>query len=468
MTRPRALLISANTETVPTPVYPTALAYLSGAAREAGWEPLQYDLAIDGLQGLCRSIQDAGPSLVALSIRNIDNTDSASRKAYGGDYAALARAIRAATDAPLIIGGAGVSIFPEKMLELTGADYAVVGAGEGPFRDILERVAGTAEPLAQLPSVIAPTHSSPAAAFLPPLHDERLVKHYWKTAGVIGIQTKRGCPRHCSYCTYPLIEGREVAFRDPGAVVDELEQLVGDHGVNYFFFVDSVFNLDADHETEVAHEILRRGLDISWGALFSPMGLTADYLEIMKRSGLTHVELGADSFCDAMLESYRKGFSAGEAVDAALACLRLGIHCAVYLIFGGRGETPSTITATAERASQLEQAVFFPFAGLRVYPGTDIHEHACRSGLIEPGEDCFEPRFFFEKGLDAAVIWGTLENTLGNQGNWVLPQNYSKYRPAISLLRQLGHKGPLWEHVVAANARRLPRECAVDGEAARG
>ncbi len=135
---------------------------------------------------------------------------------------------------------------------------------------------------------------------------------------------------------------------------------------------------------------------------------------------------------------------------------------------GGRGETPSTITATAERASQLEQAVFFPFAGLRVYPGTDIHDDARRNGLIQPGEDCFEPRFFFEKGLDAAVIWRTLENALRDPGNWVLPQNYSKYQPVLSLLRQLGHKGPLWEHVVAGKARPLPRECTVDGEAARG
>ena len=448
MEKQKVLLVSANTEGVPAPVYPLALACLAGAARRAGCEPLQFDFQLSGAENLPAFIREHKPSLVGVSIRNIDTSDSYAPRSYVTDHARAMAMVRESTKAPVVIGGSGFSIFPERIMEALGADWGIVGAGEEAFSRILAAAARGEEPLSGSGRIIA-GEKGDQAAFAPPCHDPEIVRHYWKVGGMIGVQTKRGCPRRCTYCTYPLIEGNQVRFKEPAAVVDEIEQLVRDHSVRYFFLVDSVFNLCRQHDEEIAGEIVKRGLDISWGAFFSPVGLDSDYLSVLKGSGLTHVELGADSLCETMLESYRKDFTPDEALDAAMACEREGINCAIYLIFGGPGETPSTLGETLRRARALRGAVFFPFAGVRIYPGTELFTSAREKGIVADDDDCFEPRYYFEDGLDGKKIWTIIEANVERRRNWILPKDFAGYEPVQSALRQLGHKGPLWEYVAA-------------------
>ena len=104
---------------------------------------------------------------------------------------------------------------------------------------------------------------------------------------------------------------------DPEILADQVERVAKEHGVTYFFIVDSVFNISAANEIAFADALRRRSLDVSWGAFFSPGRLTRGYLQALKSSGLTHIEFGTDSLSDVMLDSYRKGFSVAEAMHAA-------------------------------------------------------------------------------------------------------------------------------------------------------
>ena len=51
-----------------------------------------------------------------------------------------------------------------------------------------------------------------------------------------------GCPYHCCYCTYPVLEGPHYRPREPEAVIADMERLWQDQGVDTVFFTDSVFN----------------------------------------------------------------------------------------------------------------------------------------------------------------------------------------------------------------------------------
>jgi radical SAM superfamily enzyme YgiQ (UPF0313 family) len=444
--RPKILLVSANTETIPAPVYPAALPILAAAASEAGWDSTQFDANLHGLDSLPESIAAERPDAVGVSIRNIDNTDSTDAASYLDSHIRTTSLIRRRTGAPLIVGGSGFSIFPDEIMRLTGADYGVRGAGASALAGLLsDLAAGIDVPR----GLIAPTPAAAGNAFVAPLHDGDMVLHYYETGGMIGIQSKIGCPRQCSYCTYPLIEGRSVVCRDPGAIVDEMEHLAGDLGVRYFFFVDSAFNISREHEEETARLIEKRGLDVSWGAFFTPRGLSREYLHTLKRGGLTHVELGVDSLSDAMLASYRKGFSAAEAVEACRACGEEGVHCAAYLIFGGRGETKETVHETLRAAEALDSTVFFPFTGVRIYPGTRLFEEAVADGVVERDADFIEPRFYFARSFKEDRCWEVVRSRVAGKRNWILPEDYSGFAPLVAYLRRMGRKGPLWENLLS-------------------
>jgi radical SAM superfamily enzyme YgiQ (UPF0313 family) len=227
-----------------------------------------------------------------------------------------------------------------------------------------------------------------------------------------------------------------------------MERTMAQWGVRYFFIVDSVFNLCSERERGFAEEICRRSLSLSWGAFFMPCGMDRGYLETLKRSGLKHVEFGTDSLCDAMLESYEKGFSVSEVLRTSSLCTEVGLSCAHYLIFGGPGEAASTVRETVRNARHLRHTVFVPFAGVRIYPGTAIYSIARMEGMVTNEDECFSPVFYFSQGLDGGEIWKLVGSEVDDSQRWLIPPRYAEPAPTMRRLRQRGLKGPLWECLI--------------------
>jgi radical SAM superfamily enzyme YgiQ (UPF0313 family) len=450
----RLLLISANLETFPAPVYPQALARLAAAAAAAGHTVRQYDLLAHGSEALPGVLAEFRPELVGVSIRNVDNAESGTARSYVDGYVRLAEEIRRHSAAPLVLGGSGFGLFPEQLRGLLGADFGVVGAGERPLCRLLAALDGGAGP-AGLPRLIGPEERGGSSAAAPDpqmagaLHDPAIVGHYLRNGGMFGIQTKRGCPRRCSYCTYPQIDGQTVAWGDPAGLAEEMARMHREWGIAYFFMADSVFNLCPERELAFAEELRRRRLPVSWGAFFVPAGMDRDYAQALGAAGLKHAEFGTDALCDQMLAAYGKGFSVEEAVRTSELFAAAGVACAHYLLFGGPGETEATVRRTMANARRLERSAFLPFAGVRVYPGTGIFAAARREGLVRDEADCLRPVFYLAAGLDAPGIWKIVEEAGGSARQWVLPSKYAELAPQMKHLRKLGVTGPLWEYLVA-------------------
>jgi radical SAM superfamily enzyme YgiQ (UPF0313 family) len=265
---------------------------------------------------------------------------------------------------------------------------------------------------------------------------------------MIGIQSKRGCPYDCSYCTYPLIDGVKVQYADPEVLADEMEQLYREFGVNYFFIVDSIFNIAPMREAAFAEELIRRDLPISWGAFFSPKTMDNEYLATCKRSGLSHMEFGTDSLAEGMLESYHKKFGVDEVIDVSNRCSEMGLYAAHYLIFGGPGETVESLTESIRNAGKIKQSIFFPFAGVRVYPRTEVYETTREEGLVESEEQCLQPIFYLAADFTPESIWEQLHHETESISRWVLPHKYASLQPFMQQLRLQGKKGPLWEFLI--------------------
>ena len=460
MSKLTVLIISANSETFPMPVSPLALPRLAGMIERAGHAARQYDVLVHGAESLPRVLQETRPDVVALSVRNVDNIDVEAPRTYIDDNRELITMVRKLSKAPIVLGGSGFSLFPRQIMHLLEPDFGVVGPGEDAFRALLDALSN-GRTVEEIPNLITgdtlqgtrPGHElSPVFASDGTIgegkHDPEMVRHYWREGGMIGLQTKRGCPRRCSYCTYPLIDGRTLHYAEPQASADEMERLFRDYGVRYFFVVDSVFNLNAEHELAFAEELCRRGLPLNWGAFFAPTGADGAYWHTLKRSGLTHVELGTDSLSDTMLASYQKGFTVDEAMRTTATCADVGLFCAHYIIFGGPGETPDTIRETVANAERLPRCVLFPFAGVRVYPRTSVYADAMRQGRITEEDDCLAPTFYFAEGLDARRAWEILNEGTCHNHEWVMPSRYPTLERMMRHLRRQGTKGPLWEFLL--------------------
>ena len=453
---PRILLVNLNRYAQPYAVYPLGLAYLCGALRNQGFETKIWD-ALFPAGSLEECITAYKPDYVGLSLRNIDNVQCHSPKSFIHDLLDNCRRIRASTTAPLILGGSGFSVFPKELFELTQVDYGIEGEGE----DMLSRLVNALQAKRDFDGITGlvyrnpdgsvrhiPRNPSDAVFCSEPYHDAALLQSYIGHGSLPGVQTQRGCPLKCTYCTYPVIEGKRSRYRTGAEVVAELRRLV-DLGVKYTFIVDSVFNTRPDHVRDVCSEMIKANLGIEWECFLRPSRLiTRDVMELMRDAGLRHVEFGSDSFSDPVLKRYGKSFNYQEIEGVSQLAHDLKMNYSHFLILGGPGETAETLEETITRAGTLGGAYYFATIGMRIYPGTPLWREIAPETKGETAADYLvEPRFYLSPGFTVDTLYKRLDAVRSKSNNWIIGDPPPDFLVTVEKLRRRGVRGPMWEYV---------------------
>jgi radical SAM superfamily enzyme YgiQ (UPF0313 family) len=281
------------------------------------------------------------------------------------------------------LGGSGFTIFPVEFMQALDADYGIVGEGErlSLLLDALEKKTD----ITNIPGVV--TKEKTDIVYEP--YDGVINRHfdpvnphtnfYLAYGGMLNLQTKRGCPFHCSYCTYPHIEGGRMRLYEPREVARNARALQ-DAGAKYIFITDSAFNASYDHSSQVAKAFIEARVSIPWGGFFVPTVPPAVYFKRLAEAGLTHVEFGTESLSGAVLKNLHKPFQSEDVFVAHQEALDAGMHVAHYFLLGGPGENQETLQTTLTGIDNLSQAVFFFFCGVRIYPHTALYDVAVHEG----------------------------------------------------------------------------------------
>jgi radical SAM superfamily enzyme YgiQ (UPF0313 family) len=453
----RILLISPNTEMLPDPVFPLGLAFLSGALEQSSHQHEILDLCFtkDYGEALDQSVADLAPEIIGLSLRNVDNVAYPNTHSYLPFYRQVVSHLRKITSVPIVLGGSGFSLMPDLMLENLQADCGIVGEAEVTlirFLDHLERgrvadqLAGVISASSGRVSHLIPPERFPSEDFLMPWRDKLANEEYLRFGGMGNVQTKRGCGFSCVYCTYPLIEGREVRLRPPKKVGEEIQQL-SDQGVDTFFIVDNVFNFPPHHAKSICREIVQRNLQVSWSCYLHPQFVTESLLLLMKEAGCTGVEFGTDAGSDRLLKLLGKSFNTKEVRRASELCHKVGLSFCHSLVFGGPGESRETIRDTLALMGEVSPTAVIAMVGIRLFPGTRLAEYASSEDLIITDKTMLEPAFYLTESVRPFVL-DLLYKHAEENSNWILPgSNVNIDRRIQEKLRRFGLKGPLWEHM---------------------
>jgi radical SAM superfamily enzyme YgiQ (UPF0313 family) len=451
----RILFVSVNRESVPYPVAPLGVAYVAGAARSAGHEVRLLDLCFSERveTDIAGAIHELAPELIGISVRNVDNLTYPSAVSYLDEISAAVNGLRRYSQAPLVAGGPGFSIFPERLLAALDLEYGVVGEGEETFC-ALARYLEERREVPELPNLIrrggsARRMTRKLGSFAGngwPARDLLDNARYLALGGMANVQTKRGCPFDCAYCTYPQIDGPSLRLRPPANVADELASMVEQAQVDEVFFVDDIFNWPHDHAVGICEEIMARRLPVGWTCFATPVGMTLQLARAMKRAGCRGVEFGADAASPSILRALAKPFPQEDIRAAARACHQAGLPAAYYLIFGGPGETADTVAETCDLIDDLKPQAVLAFIGIRIYPNTPLHRIAVSEGIITAEDDLLHPRFYISPRIDEAALTAAVGSHAKGRTNWVVPALGIRSDPALlALLRRSGHRGPLWD-----------------------
>ncbi len=447
----KILLISANTLKAPYPVYPLGLDYIAGALG-SGYNVKIADMNEFGSpSALGALVRDFSPDFAGVSIRNIDNTDTISSRDFLDEYKSLVQQIRENSKAGIILGGSGFTIFPREFMHALDADYGIAGEGEK-LPLLLQALANNAD-VQSLPGVVTKETAriiyEPWGNKIQRRFDQESspAKFYLANGGMLNLQTKRGCPYRCSYCTYPHIEGSKMRMFPAEEIAHDARKLQ-DAGAKYIFITDSAFNASYDHSLEVANAFIKAGISIPWGGFFAPTVPSPDYFQILADAGLSHVEFGTESLSATMLSNFQKPFVVGNVFEAHRLALKAGLYIAHYFLLGGPGENRQTLRETLDNAEQLKKSVFFFFCGIRIYPHTALYDIALQEGQITADQNILQPVFYRSPYITDREIMQTVEEHAGGRFNWIVGSGENKATRVLPRLYERGFSGPLWEHLI--------------------
>jgi radical SAM superfamily enzyme YgiQ (UPF0313 family) len=321
----------------------------------------------------------------------------------------LASRIKQAHPSTVVIyGGPHASFTADDTLTYVPAvDVVVHGEGEatvlelaawraaGGRREELARVAGISyrdgagvrHTAARAPLVDLDALGTPARELVPRARYGMKMEFLGGLAGA-SVMTARGCPIGCSFCSASAMFGPSYRTRSAAAVVDEVEGLMRDYGVEGIKIFDSTFTLSRRHVEAFCAELDRRGLRFPWECEIRVGSVDKPLLARMREAGCYYVDVGVESGSQRVLdECVGKRIRVADAEATLRWCRDLGLLTKVFFTLGHPGETFAEAKATNRFIWRNRRYIRLAgyHAGVKVYPGTEVERFTRARGLLPPG-----------------------------------------------------------------------------------
>ena len=427
----KVLIVASNREKIPIPVAPIGACHIASVLAAAGHEVEFIDLMWERkpLAALERCLNSTAPELVALSLRNLDNTSWMNQRWYLDDARALVAVVRRVCAAPVLVGGPAVGVLPGPVTAYIDADWGIWGDGERSATDFVAALEAGANP-SDVAGVVTPDRSGAGQHRVNPQYrvqdmgeipSHRMwewldFRPYLRHAAPLQVQSRRGCAFECSYCNYPLIEGGRYRRKPPAQVAQEIAVMHEQLPSAAIEFVDNTFNVPLRYCLELLDEVIALDLDlVLHTAGFNPKATSTELMHKMDRAGFAQVMITPEVAHEGMLLNLQKGFTMAHLRRAVehrrwLSTQASKMEWMWVFLLGGPGETQESIGETFRfiREEVPPRDPVFVQVGLRVYPGTPLQQQVVAEGGLRASDELLEPFHYVSPALQPMWIYDTL------------------------------------------------------------
>ena len=338
---------------------PAWVAYLAGALKTAGFDDVHF---IDAMTNNISN--DSLHQQLAQLQPDVVGTTSITPSIYVAEEV-LKIAQSAAPNALRILGGVHATFMYRQVLsEAPWIDVIVRGEGEEILTALMRAVQAGDWPenrhkikgLAYIDGgEIVATPAAPTVKELDAITPDWSLLEWEKYIYVplnrrVAIPSMaRGCPFTCSFCSQWKF-WRDYRVRDPKKVVDEIEDLVENHGVGFFILADEEPTINRRKFIEFCNELIARNLPdrVQWGinTRVTDIMRDKDLLGLYRKAGLVHVSLGTEAAAQLKLDQFNKETTVAQNKEAIRLLREADIFTEAQFIVGLDNETPETLEET--------------------------------------------------------------------------------------------------------------------------
>jgi radical SAM superfamily enzyme YgiQ (UPF0313 family) len=209
----------------------------------------------------------------------------------------------------------------------------------------------------------------------------------WGTFYVVPVETGRGCPYGCEFCTVTGFFGDSIRFRTNESVVEELlrlkERARKERGQVAVFFIDDNLAINVKRTKSLLRDIIEAQAQVPWVAQISANLLRDEELvDLIAESGGKWIFIGMESIDPANMVDVNKNFSKPSEYGVVLKRLaQRNIYAITSFIFGMDNDTPGVAERTVTEIESWPPGLPV-FGQLTPFPATPLYERLEKAGRL--------------------------------------------------------------------------------------
>ena len=396
--------------------HPLGIMYIAAVLEEEGHDVKIIDPGInDSIEKIASATLKEEPDMIGITAVTLQ---------FGKAYD-IAKEIKKNSEIPILIGGMHATVKPMDTAKYDCFDYVIVGEGEETTLELFKAIkegkelknikgliykknkkvmyAGPSQLIKDIDKLPIPArHLLPEEAYFAPPK----IRAFWskRTANVM---IARGCPFRCIFCSSHLIFGRDVRFRSPEKVIQEIKLLREKYNIDSLKFDDDTFTSSHEWTRKFCKLLKKMKKDLNWNNLkwvcqTRVNSVNPEILKEMKEAGCTEIDFGVESGSPRMLNILKKGITVPQIITAFDAAKKAGILRGATFIVGIPGEKEEDFILTEKLIKRIKADfadVFFAVP----FPGTVLAELAKKSGAFHE-EDVKPHEWLMNRNTDKPVM----------------------------------------------------------------
>ena len=322
----------------------------------------------------------------------------------------------------IVIGGPHTTVAPETIPYFV--DHIIQGEGEKAILDIVE---GKIQTRIVRSSRIKELDRLPMPAW------DYFVKlpYHWHVdwfpqQPVFTMNTSRGCPFNCSFCSVGSIWGKRYTYFSAERIIEEIKFLKKDYGASGIYFREDNFTINRKRLIRFCELMLAENINVPWACETRVNSLDEEIVKLMARAGVCGFYFGVESGSQKILNDLNKNITVDQIIKAFDLCKKYRIKTAASIIVGTPTETKDDLKKTFELIDVIKPTVtwYNVFVGI---PNSKLHQYCKRNNLYE---------FIDDRGL--GYLYGHNERVkrfYGGQINAKIPiaiESHSDKRKVVS------------------------------------
>ncbi len=375
-----------------SPVPPLGLMSIASLLEKEGFEVRIIDAFLLKLSEgeLSKEIIEYNPEIVGITSDSINFMESLR----------VARIVKTISNAFVVMGGCHATIRANQVIKHPEIDIVVIGEGEYTLLEIAQRIKdqqslyGCEGCYLNYQGIIIknPPRSRinnldelpfPARHLVP---FEKYPRVYlFGESGILRypidrINTSRGCPYNCSFCSSRIIWGAKYRTRNPKLVVDEIEHLITTYGTKSIYFREDNFTVNRKRVVGICEELKARNIDIDWVCSSRVNLVNKTLLSKMHDAGCKAIWYGMESGSETTLNKLNKEITLQDIKTAVSLTKEVGLAVGGSFMIGVPEETMKDINLTINLIKELKltRTTIFPFMAI---PDSELYFEVKKKGF---------------------------------------------------------------------------------------